>query len=41
MLVEIEALSKMQVFEENEKGDQNILHIYGKKYYFEEMMLSN
>ena len=32
MLVEIEALSKMQVFEEIEKGDQNILHIDGTKY---------
>ena len=41
MLVEIEALSKMQVFEENENGDQNILHIYGTKYYLEEMVLSN
>ena len=32
MLVETEALSKMQVFEEIEKGDQNILLIDGKKY---------
>ena len=31
MLVETEALSKMQVFEEIEKGDQNILLIDGKK----------
>ena len=37
MLVEIEALSKMQVFEETEKGDQNILHIHGTKYKFEEI----
>ena len=37
MLVEIEALSKMQVFEEIEKGDQNILHIDGTKYNFEEI----
>ena len=37
MLVEIEALSKMQVFEETEKGDQNILHIDGTKYNFEEI----
>ena len=37
MLVEIEALSKMQVFEETEKGDQNILHIHGTKYTFEEI----
>ena len=36
MLVEIEALSKMQVFEEIEKGDQNILPIDGTKYNFEE-----
>ena len=32
MLVETEALSKMQVFEEIEKGDQNILHIDGTTY---------
>ena len=32
LIVEIEALSKMQVFEEIEKGDQNILHIDGTKY---------
>ena len=37
MLVEIEALSKMQVFEETKKGDQNILHIDGTKYNFEEI----
>ena len=37
MLVEIEALSKMQVFQETEKGDQNILHIHGTKYKFEEI----
>ena len=37
MLVEIEALSKMQFFEEVEKGDQNILHIHGTKYKFEEI----
>ena len=32
LIVEIQALSKMQVFEEIEKGDQNILHIDGTKY---------
>ena len=37
MLVEIEAFSKMQVFEEIEKSDQNILHIDGTTYNFEEI----
>ena len=37
MLVEIEELAKMQVFEEIEKGDQNILHIDGTKYNIEEI----
>ena len=37
MLVQVEALSKMQVFEEIEKGDQNILHIDGTKCNFEEI----
>ena len=37
MLVEIEAFSKMQVFDEIEKSDQNILHIDGTTYNFEEI----
>ena len=37
MVVEIETLSKIQVFEEIEKGEQNILHTDGTKYNFEEV----
>ena len=37
MLVETEAFSKMQVFDEIEKSDQNILHIDGTTYNFEEI----
>ena len=37
MLVEIESFSKMQVFEEIEKGDQNFLHRDGTTYNFEEI----
>ena len=37
MLVEVETLSKMQVFEEIEKANQNILHTDGTKYNFEEI----
>ena len=37
MLVEAEALSRMQVFEEIEKADQNILHTDGTKYNFAEI----
>ena len=37
MLVEVETLSKMQVFEEIEKADQNILHTDGTKYNFAEI----
>ena len=37
MLIEIEALSKMRLFEQIEKGHQNIPHIHGTKYKFEEI----
>ena len=32
----IETLSKMHVYEEIQKSNQNILHIDGRKYNFEE-----